>query len=114
MTPFAAFRSATNFRDADDFIPERWISSEYDSDNKSALQPFSVGPRNCLGKKYVSALVLDVCLLRSLAYHEMRLILAMVLYSFDLSLCGESKNWNDQKVFTLWEKPPLMVALAGH
>jgi hypothetical protein len=46
----------------------------------------------------------------------MRLILAMVVYSFDLRLCDESKNWNDQKVFTLWEKPPLMVtlALAGH
>jgi hypothetical protein len=58
-----------------------------------------------------------LCLLfDSLAYHEVRLILAMLLYSFDLSLCGESKNWNVQKVFTLWEKPPLMVTLApaGH
>jgi hypothetical protein len=58
-----------------------------------------------------------LCLLfDSLAYHEMRLILAMVLYTFDLRLCDESKNWNDQKVFVLWEKPPLMVtlALSGH
>jgi hypothetical protein len=42
----------------------------------------------------------------------MRLILAMVLYHFDMSLCDESKNWNDQKVFALWEKSPLMVTLA--
>jgi hypothetical protein len=58
VTPFAAYRSSTNFRNPDDFIPERWISSDYDSDNKSALQPFSVGPRNCLGKKYVPFIAL--------------------------------------------------------
>lgn len=47
----------------------------------------------------------------SLAYHEMRLMLAKVLYAFDISLCEESNNWTDQKVFTLWEKPPLYVRL---
>ncbi|KAF1810767.1 benzoate 4-monooxygenase cytochrome P450 [Eremomyces bilateralis CBS 781.70] len=98
VTPFTAFRSATNFRNPGDFIPERWISSDYDSDNKSVLQPFSVGPRNCIGK--------------NLAYHEIRLLLATTLYHFDMTLCDESMNWCDQKVFALWEKPPLMVNLA--
>jgi hypothetical protein len=46
-----------------------------------------------------------------MAYHEMRLILTKVLYNFDLELCPESENWTDQKVFTLWEKHPLIVKL---
>ncbi|KAF2398789.1 benzoate 4-monooxygenase cytochrome P450 [Trichodelitschia bisporula] len=95
VTPFTSFRSVINFRNPEEFIPERWISSDYDSDNKAALQPFSVGPRNCIGK--------------NLAYHEMRLILAMLLYHFDLRLSDESKSWNNQKVYALWAKPPLMV-----
>jgi cytochrome P450 len=116
VTQFAAFRSPTNFRAPDDFIPERWISSEYDSDSKGALQPFSLGPRNCVGKKYVTSLHYStrLCLrLHSLAYHETRLIVASILHRFDMNLCAESKNWNDQKVYTLWNKPPLMVTLAS-
>ena len=46
-----------------------------------------------------------------MAYHEMRLILTKVLYNFDLELCPESEEWADKKVFTLWEKHPLMVKL---
>jgi len=98
VSPYSAYHSPTNFRNPDEFIPERWISPEYDSDNKGAFQPFSVGPRNCLGK--------------NLAYHEMRLILATVLYRFDMSLCAESKAWNNQKVYAFWERHPLMVTLS--
>jgi len=48
----------------------------------------------------------------SLAYAEMRLIAAKVLFSFDLELSDESKDWlKNNKVFGLWEKPPLMVKL---
>jgi cytochrome P450 len=117
ISRLVAARSPTNFRNPDSFIPERWISSEYDSDNKAATQPFSLGPRNCIGKKYVFFLG-GICLYTysadSLAYHEIRLILAMVLYHFDLNLCEESKTWIDHKVFMFWEKPPLMVTLTPH
>lgn len=41
----------------------------------------------------------------------MRLILAHLLWKFDLELVSESKNWNDQKVFNLWEKGDLKVKL---
>jgi cytochrome P450 len=58
VTPYAAYTSPTNFRAPNDYIPERWISSEYDTDHKSVLQPFSVGPRNCVGKKYVPLIAL--------------------------------------------------------
>lgn len=48
---WATYHDPHNFKQPNEFIPERWISDEYASDNKTALQPFSFGPRNCLGKK---------------------------------------------------------------
>jgi hypothetical protein len=45
-----------------------------------------------------------------MANHEIRLLLTKVFYNFDLELCPESNDWIEkQKVFTLWEKAPLMV-----
>lgn len=102
ITQYAAFRSASHFRNPDSFIPDRWLSGSasmaYASDNKSVFQPFSVGPRNCIGQ--------------DLAQHEIRLILAKVLYNFDLALQEDSsKGWADQRTFMLWEKKPLLVSL---
>jgi hypothetical protein len=51
------------------------------------------------------------CYLCSLAYCEIRLILCKLLYHFNLSLCPESANWTDQKVYFLWDKPALLVTL---
>jgi cytochrome P450 len=46
----------------------------------------------------------------SLAYAEMRLIVAKVLFNFDLELVDTTQDWLEgQKVFTLWQKPSLMV-----
>jgi hypothetical protein len=42
----------------------------------------------------------------------MRLILARIIWNFDLELLPESKNWNEQKVFVLWLKPDLHVKLS--
>jgi cytochrome P450 len=47
----------------------------------------------------------------SLAYHEMRLVLASVLLSFDLELCEEVGDWPNQDTYILWVKGPLMVRL---
>lgn len=47
----------------------------------------------------------------SMAYHEMRLIVAKVLYSFDLELAPESDGWADQETYILWQKKPLMCKL---
>jgi hypothetical protein len=46
-----------------------------------------------------------------MAYHEMRLMIAKVLYNFDIELCPESNNWNEQATHILWEKKPLMCKL---
>ncbi|EOD53177.1 putative cytochrome p450 monooxygenase protein [Neofusicoccum parvum UCRNP2] len=96
MPMYAAFRSGSNFRNADRFVPERWLGDEeYAQDKKLSLQPFSVGPRNCLG--------------RALAYQEIKLALAKLVWHFDVELRPESKNWLDQQNFTFWVKPQLWV-----
>ncbi|KAJ5664695.1 hypothetical protein N7462_011508 [Penicillium macrosclerotiorum] len=118
---YATYHSSSNFALPDNFIPERWLGKDarFDGDKKDALQPFSLGPRNCLGKKYVStgstalssAVTKKQLFSLSLAYCEMRLILCKLLYHFDFMLCPESANWTDQKVYFLWDKPALMVTL---
>ncbi|KAI5202588.1 benzoate 4-monooxygenase cytochrome P450 [Aureobasidium subglaciale] len=98
ISNWAINHSATNFRHHDMFVPERWMGDpKYASDNRAACQPFSTGSRNCIGK--------------NLAYHEMRLLLSMTLFHFDLTLENESADWSNQKIFLLWDKKPLMVRL---
>ena len=43
----------------------------------------------------------------SLAYAEMKLVLANLVYNFDFELKEHSDDWKDQKVFTVWDKKPL-------
>ena len=53
VSHLSAYRNPNNFRDAFSFIPERWLPEhqEFAADKKHALQPFSLGPRVCLGRK---------------------------------------------------------------
>ena len=52
ISQWAANRSKVNFRDPEKFIPERWLGDPlYADDQRSAAQPFSIGPRNCIGQK---------------------------------------------------------------
>lgn len=104
VNPFACFRHPRNFYRPNDFLPERWLpekcnSAPFDRDNRACLQPFSYGPRNCLGK--------------NLARAEMRLIMVRLLWRYDLELVEGSENWQkEQKVFGFWVKPPLMCRLS--
>ena len=96
---FSSNRSAMNFPDSPAlFDPSRW-QSESTSERPSSLafNPFSLGPRNCLG--------------RNLAYLEMRLILSHLLWTFDIEAEGEIPIWEEQKSWILWEKRPLYVRL---
>lgn len=50
----AANHSPINFVDPDKFVPERFLPDrdpKYAKDRRAVLQPFSAGPRNCLGRK---------------------------------------------------------------
>ncbi|KAL2266734.1 hypothetical protein VTJ83DRAFT_6086 [Remersonia thermophila] len=96
---WAMYHNEQHFKDPFVFHPERWLGDPaFADDNKEAFQPFHVGPRNCIG--------------RNLAYIEMRLILARVLWSFDMQIADDSLDWmSKQRVFNLWEKGPLNVYL---
>jgi cytochrome P450 len=101
---WSASHNPKNFYLPSTFVPERWLpssttdpASPFYNDRRAASQPFSLGSRNCLGKSF--------------AYGEMSVILARVLWNFDLVLEAESEAWNVQKIYTLWEKRPLMCRL---
>ncbi|KAF2142717.1 uncharacterized protein K452DRAFT_248194 [Aplosporella prunicola CBS 121167] len=102
ITMYAAYRSPRNFHAPTSFHPERWLANEagpeFANDRRAVLEPFSFGPRNCIGK--------------NLAYHEMRLILANIAWHFDLKLCPESDDWMErQEAYALWQKPALRVGV---
>jgi cytochrome P450 len=68
------------------------------NDNYAAFQPWSVGVRNCIG--------------RNLAYAELRLMLAKVLWHYDLTLDTEKTgDFLDQKIWSIWAKRELYVKL---
>ncbi|KAK1145435.1 hypothetical protein N8T08_004310 [Aspergillus melleus] len=96
---WATYHNEKYFANPFGFHPERFLGDErFANDNFDILQPFNFGPRNCLG--------------RNLAYAEMRMILARLIYNFDLKLASDSVGWMErQNIFFLWDKPPLHVFL---
>jgi len=47
----ASGRADCNWVDPDTFAPERWLGEpKYANDKRDSVEPFSIGPRNCLGK----------------------------------------------------------------
>ncbi|KAF5019939.1 hypothetical protein F66182_8036 [Fusarium sp. NRRL 66182] len=49
---WAVHHNPEHFTQPDNFIPERWLDDpRFENDAKRALQPFSIGPRDCIGKK---------------------------------------------------------------
>lgn len=87
------------FLNANEFHPERWLDDpRFRNDQKRAAQPFAVGPRNCIGM--------------NLAYAELRLVMARILWNFDVQLDQSCANWVDNLVeYFGWEKTPLLVRL---
>jgi hypothetical protein len=53
----------------------------------------------------------SVLIISSLAYFEIRSILVRVLWWFELDLEEESKDWIEQKEYSLWDKPSLWVKI---
>jgi cytochrome P450 len=102
---WAAFQSKSHFVSPSQFLPERWLNdrqlsdSPFKTDNDAAFHPFSVGPHNCIGQ--------------ALAWVEMRVIFARLLWNFDISLPKNTvlPSWTDQKIYWTWEKQPLKVQL---
>lgn len=85
-TPFySLFHNPTYFPDSFKYRPERWFLSEASSQSEEekekldlanqAFAPFSLGPRTCIGK--------------NMAYMEMTIVMARVLFLFDFRAAKE-------------------------
>ncbi|MCJ1394081.1 hypothetical protein MMC18_006959 [Xylographa bjoerkii] len=101
LNQYPANHSAANFTDAEAFVPARWMGdARYADDRREAVQPFSVGARNCIGKNLANA--------------EIRLLLATLLWHFDLSLSDATDpDWKAQKAWFVWQRKPLVVRVAA-
>ena len=102
ITLLAAFQSSNNFSQPFRYAPERWMSGKErpewtKSDRLDVCQPFSAGPRNCVGK--------------ALAYAEIRLITALLVLRFDFELHDNGFYPETQRVFLIREKPALKIKL---
>ncbi|KAH6962134.1 cytochrome P450 monooxygenase-like protein [Ilyonectria sp. MPI-CAGE-AT-0026] len=105
---FTLGHSSRYFADPEGFHPERWLPTDhslyntrYVNDTLKASQPFLIGPRTCLGK--------------NLAYMEMRIILAKLVFLFNWEAMqslgpGLEVDWaRDCKTQFLWAKPRFNV-----
>lgn len=51
---YSTYHAESHFAEPEAFIPERWLENRdkrFENDNRAVLHTFSLGPRNCLGKK---------------------------------------------------------------
>ena len=95
---YATCRTPFNFRNPDNFVPERWLGDPaYSSDHLDGCRPFAFGPRDCLGQ--------------SMALREMQLIAARLFFKFNVEMIEGNTDWDKQRAFVLWEKKPLMCRL---
>ncbi|KAI0835729.1 cytochrome P450 [Hypoxylon sp. FL0890] len=94
-SPWTITHDEKYFSDPWDFKPERWLDSN-STDVKDASRPFLLGPRDCLGRNF--------------AWMELNLVLAKILWLYDLELVTKDINWlQDCQVHVLWWKPKVFV-----
>ena len=93
------YRSSSNFSDPDVFLPTRWLpdSQPQPVHVANAFQPFSLGSRDCIGRRLGIA-----CL---------RLVTVKMLWNFDVAGTGDVEDWETQKSWLVWEKRALNVSL---
>ncbi|KAK4240445.1 cytochrome P450 [Achaetomium macrosporum] len=100
IQPWSINHSSENWEEPWKFNPDRFLRGEEEARKAGnileASQPFSWGQRNCLG--------------RSLAFAEMRMILARIVYDFDMKPGPDCHDWiGRQRTFPLWNRLPLNV-----
>lgn len=84
MSAFVVHRNEAVFRQADKYVPERWLGEE-----GKALQPyfiaFSAGSRGCIG--------------RNISYLEQTVLLASVLHRYEFAL--PHPDWEVERLETM-------------
>ncbi|KAK8080612.1 Cytochrome P450 [Apiospora hydei] len=95
VSPWTITHDEKYFSEPWEFRPERWLGL-YPTDVKEASRPFLLGPRDCLGRNF--------------AWMELNLVLAKILWSYDLELVSKGVDLlQDSRVHMLWWKPKLFV-----
>ncbi|KAH7025121.1 isotrichodermin C-15 hydroxylase [Microdochium trichocladiopsis] len=99
---WSLYRSKQFWTDAEEFHPERWLNEDprYEGDSRELFKPFFTGSRDCIGQ--------------NLAIMELRLILARMIYNFDMEFAdADSREWSKKQShgFFVWMKTPLNVRL---
>lgn len=103
MRPAILHTSARYFEAPHEFHPERWLPADqrpgqFANDNHAASRPFSVGPTGCVGK--------------GLAWAELRLIIARLVWAFDMSVDpNHALDWTKWKARIVVEKGPQFLRL---
>lgn len=99
-------REPSSFHAPLSFRPERWLpaatesASPFRHDKRHAFQPFTVGPHACIGQ--------------NLAWAEMRVALAKLLWTFDVAAPEDRTKWlvwEHLRTFLLIEKKPMAVVV---
>ncbi|KAL4747482.1 hypothetical protein BDW72DRAFT_209612 [Aspergillus terricola var. indicus] len=99
-------RDPALFHRSTSFLPERWLDSStsnpascFFNDRRQVVQPFAIGPRACLGQR--------------LAWAEMRLILAKLIWMFDFgAIDDQCVRWEDLRTYLLVERKPINVRIS--
>lgn len=107
-SPWTINHSAEYFTDPTEFLPERWLKSsatgattdctesKFSTDVLDASQPFLLGPRACLGRNF--------------ALLEMSLILAKMVWRYDMELLDKDLNFEREcRIHVMWWKPEVNV-----
>ncbi|EOA87503.1 uncharacterized protein SETTUDRAFT_154174 [Exserohilum turcica Et28A] len=103
VAAWAMNNSSLHWKDPDKFVPERWLPDElgfseyHQYDNREAWLPFGTGPRTCIGK--------------NMALHEIRGVLAKLVYCVDLLPPQENVDWLQNKRNNIWAKIPLDICV---
>ncbi|KAF2261871.1 cytochrome P450 [Lojkania enalia] len=95
---FSANLSSRNWEDPMTFKPDRWAKDRVSKswDILEAAQPFSLGPRGCIGQ--------------NLAWVEMNFIICKLMWSFDFELVNADMDLHrDSFIDTLWNGAPLYL-----
>ncbi|MCJ1316346.1 hypothetical protein MMC15_001667 [Xylographa vitiligo] len=103
VNPSALAFNDKNFARSTSFLPDRYLPDslrpiEFAADQRSNQQPFGLGPRNCIGK--------------AMAWAEMRVVLAKMVWTFDLEPApGHRLDWSKQKTYIVVQKEPVNILL---
>jgi cytochrome P450 len=123
LTQVVMYHTEKYFRRPYDYCPERWLHDpEFASDRREALQAFSYGPRGCIGRKYVTLMSMfkgpdnitrqaNLLPYPSLAWIELRLTIARLIWNFDFESVPGYENWHHQNIYLGWQKVPLLIRL---